>query len=81
MERYTANEAKQSLGRVLEAAQREPVVIRKHNRDAAVVISMEEYDRLRGITHAEFSAFCLRVAETAKSSGLTPSKLKQLLKD
>ncbi|MCK9589572.1 MAG: type II toxin-antitoxin system Phd/YefM family antitoxin, partial [Terrimicrobiaceae bacterium] len=59
----SANEAKQSLGRILDAVQREPVMIRKHNREAAVVMSPAEYDRLRGINVAEFSAFCDRVGK------------------
>jgi prevent-host-death family protein len=81
MKSVSANEAKQSLGRVLDAAQREPIVIRKHNRDAAIVISPAEYDRLRGINAAEFSAFCDRVGQAAGRKGLTESKLNALLGD
>lgn len=74
-----ANEAKQSLGKVLDAAQREPVLIQKHNRAAAVILSVEEYERLRGINTAEYEAFCDRVGERAKSAGLTEKKLSDLL--
>lgn len=35
-----ANEAKQSLGKVLDAAQREPVLIQKHNRAVGSWIPM-----------------------------------------
>jgi len=79
MKTMTANEAKQSFGRVLEAAQRGPVMIRKHNREAAVVVSMEEWERLRGINTAEFSDFCERIGARAKERGLTSAKLKKLL--
>lgn len=75
----SANEAKQSLGKVLDVAQREPVLIRKHNRDAAVVMSTAEYDRLRGINAAEFSAFCDRVGRRAAAQGLTERDLAKLL--
>jgi prevent-host-death family protein len=47
MKYVTANEAKQSFGQVMETAQREPVIVRKHNRTAAVIISPQEYDRMR----------------------------------
>jgi antitoxin Phd len=75
----SANEAKQSLGRILDAVQREPVMIRKHNREAAVVMSPAEYERLRGVNVAEFSAFCDRVGKRAKEKGLTEGGLKKLL--
>jgi prevent-host-death family protein len=42
----SATEAKQSLAAVLDAAQREPVVIRRQQRDVAVVLSVQEYARL-----------------------------------
>ena len=47
MRSISATEAKQSLAAVLDTAQREPVVIRRHDRDVAVVLSAEEYERLR----------------------------------
>lgn len=75
----SANEAKQSLGRILDAVQREPVLIRKHNREAAIVMSPAEYDRLRGINVAEFSAFCDRVGKRAAAQGLTEAGLAKLL--
>jgi len=74
-----ANEAKQSFGKVLDSAQREPVIIQKHNHPAAVVLSMREYDRLRGINLAEFTTFCDRVGREAEDAGLTASKLRKLL--
>lgn len=79
MKSFSANEAKQSLGRVLDLAQREPVVIRKYNRPAAVVVSPQEFDRLRGLNVAEFTAFCDEVGERARASGLTDAGLERLL--
>jgi prevent-host-death family protein len=79
MKVFSANDAKQSLGLLLDTAQSEPVLIRKHNRDAAIVISPKEYDRLRGINVAEFSEFCDRVGEKAARKGLTEAKLASLL--
>ena len=80
MKTIPANEAKQSLGRYLEEAQQEPVMIQKHNRPTAVLISAREYDRLRGINVAEFSAFCDRVGTRAKKLGLTEAGLKAILR-
>jgi len=47
MKTVPATEAKNRLGAILDDAQREPVVIRRQNRDIAVVLSMADYERLR----------------------------------
>lgn len=75
----SANDAKQSFGQVLDSAQREPVCIQKHNRATAVVLSMAEYERLRGLNVSEFEALCDAVGERAAARGLTPARLDQLL--
>lgn len=46
MVRVTATEAKNQLGRVLEQAQRSPVVIEKAGRRHSVIVSAEHYDQL-----------------------------------
>ena len=71
MRHVSATEAKQRFAAVLDAAQREPVVIRRQKRDVAVVLSPQEYDRLRALNTAEFQRFCDRVAEDAAALGLT----------
>jgi antitoxin Phd len=81
MRTVSATDAKQRLAALLDAAQREPVVIRRQNRDVAVIMSAEEYERMRDLNAAEFQRFCDRVAAQAKARGLTESALKKLLKD
>ncbi len=81
MRYVTATDAKQKLAALLDAAQREPVVIRRQKRDVAVILSTEEYDRLRAFNVAEFDRFCDRVAGKAAARGLTARKLQQILRD
>lgn len=81
MQSVTATEAKQRLAALLDAAQREPVVIRRQNRDIAVVMSPQEYDRLRALNASEFQSFCDRVAQGAAERGLTEEKLAEILTD
>ena len=81
MRTVSATDAKQRLAALLDAAQREPVVIRRQNRDVAVIMSAEEYERIRDLNAAEFQRFCDRVAVHAKTRGLTEPVLKKLLKD
>jgi len=77
----SATDAKQWLAALLNAAQREPVVIRRQKRDVAVLISADEYDRLRGLNVAEFQEFWDRVGRKAEERGLTEKKLSSLLAD
>lgn len=79
MRAVSASYAKQNLASVLDAAQREPVMIRRQNRDTAVVLSPAEYNRLRGLNIAELNELCRRVSERAAARGLTEKKLAGLL--
>lgn len=81
MRYVSATDAKQRLAALLDAAQREPVVIRRQKRDVAVLLSPEEYDRLRALNAAEFQRFCDRVAKNAAARGLTGKKLAKILAD
>jgi len=80
MRYISATEAKRDFAATLDAAQRGPVVIRRHARDHAVLISPQEYDRLRGLAVADFESFCDRVGATAIAHGLKPRELAALLK-
>ena len=75
----SASEAKQRLGAVLDAAQREPVTIRRQNREVAVVLSLGDYRRLTTLNVAEFQRFCDRVSASARTKGLTEETLNGLL--
>jgi prevent-host-death family protein len=58
MKSISATDAKQKLAALLDAAQREPVIIRRQSRDVAVVMSVREYDRIRGANDGEFERPC-----------------------
>ncbi|MGF1485332.1 MAG: type II toxin-antitoxin system Phd/YefM family antitoxin [Opitutales bacterium] len=45
---FSSNEARQTLGRVIDSAQHEPILIEKHSRPAAVILSVTEYQKRCG---------------------------------
>lgn len=81
MKSVAATEAKNRLGAILDAAQREPIVIRRQDRDIAVVLSMADYDRLRSANLRAFLDLRNEVAAEAGKAGLTDERLANLLKD
>lgn len=81
MKTVSATEAKQRFAAMIDAAQREPVVIRRQNRDVAVIVSVEDYERIRGVANEELDRLCERVSKQAAERGLTDKMLADLLKD
>jgi prevent-host-death family protein len=82
MMRYvSATEAKQRLAAILDAAQSEPVMIRRQNREVAVMLSPKEYNRLRGLNIVEFEQFCDRIGKEAATRGLTEEKLAEIIEE
>lgn len=78
MKTVGATEAKNRLGAVLDDAQREPIVIRRQDRDIAVVLSMADYERLRSGNIQAFLDLRKQVADEAAANGLTGERLNEL---
>ena len=81
MKTVAATEAKNRLGALLDDAQHEPIVIRRQDRDIAVVLSMADYERLRAGNIQAFLELRNQVAAEAASNGLTEARLNALLTD
>lgn len=81
MRHVSATDAKQTFSAILDAAQREPVVIRRQRRDIAVILSVQEYEKLTALNIAEFQRFCDRIGERAAERGMTEDRLAEILSD
>jgi prevent-host-death family protein len=79
MKSVPATEAKNRLGAILDEAQRGPIVIRRQDRDIAVVLSMADYERLRAGNIQAFLDLRSEVAAEAAAKGLTEERLSELL--
>lgn len=77
MKKISATEAKTHLGQHLEAVHAGPVFIEKKDRPVAVLLSMEEYERLRRFEDAYWTA---RAEEAEKSGWLGVEESMRLLK-
>ena len=73
METFTANDAKQKFGELIDQALQEPVSITRHGRPSVVVTSDAEYRELMALKHANLRAEVLRGFESF-GTGSAPSR-------
>ena len=69
--------AKNRFGEMLDTAQREPVIIQKHGRTVAVLLSgrdYEEYQRLVGLDDAWWGERAMKVIKRGEFLGAEKSK-------
>ncbi|MDO4683469.1 MAG: type II toxin-antitoxin system Phd/YefM family antitoxin [Lautropia sp.] len=81
MRTITASEARQGFAALIDTVRDEPVCIQRQKRDVAVLMSVEEYQRLAQLNVAEFQRFCDAVGRSAEEAGLTEDILGELLSD
>ena len=73
MTTIAAKDAKNSFGQMLDTVQREPVTIEKHGRAVAVVLSVEEYQRLEALDEAWWAARAQQAVEDGDRLGTEDS--------
>ena len=77
-------EARKQLGKLVrEAAAGEPVTIGRHGTEQAVLLSGEEYERLRRAEEeaakARFREGLSRISEAVREAGLTPDVVEEAI--
>jgi prevent-host-death family protein len=77
----SATHAKQNFAAILDQSQREPVRIQRHDRDVAVLVSAEEYEKIHQLRVKELLRFTEETSKYAESQGLTDELLGKLLAD
>ena len=77
----SAINAKNRFGQLLDAAQREPVTVTKKGRPAAVMLSVEDYERMRGAARQRLFDTIDQMHQEAAANGLSENKLDQLLQN
>ena len=81
MKEIAARDAKNRFGQLLDSAQRAPVRVTKKGRAVGVMMSMQQYERLRGAAWERLSATMDALGAQAADNGLTDEALDALLAD
>lgn len=81
MKTIAASEARKSFASVIDEAAHEPVIIRRQQRNVAVVLSMQEYERLTELNKREFQRLCDLIGQRAAAAGMNAKRLADLLRD
>jgi antitoxin Phd len=79
MQTVSATHAKQNFAALLDQSQREPVRIQRHERDVAVLVSAEEYEKIHQLRVQELLRFTEETSRYAESQGMTEEVLEKLL--
>jgi antitoxin Phd len=79
MENVSEDLLKENLLSFLDSIQNEPIAIVQSERQIAVILSIQEYERLINSNVADFQQFCDQVGQQAEAKGLTEEKLQEIL--
>jgi prevent-host-death family protein len=75
----SATHAKQNFAAMLDQSQREPVRIQRHERDVAVLVSADEYEKIHQLRVQELLRLTEETGRYAASQGMTDELLQKLL--
>ncbi len=81
MKEIAATDAKNRFGLLLDAAQSAPVRVTRKGRAVGVLMSIQHYERLRGVAWERLTATMDALGKQASAHGLTDSGLETLLAD
>lgn len=81
MKEIAVREARNQFGHLLDAAQTAPVRVTKKGRPVGVVMSMQQYERLRGAAWVRLTETMDRMGAEATARGLTDADLDTLVGD
>jgi prevent-host-death family protein len=81
MKYVSSSSARNQLAKIIDMAQREPVVIQRQGRDAAILISPADYARITKNNIDDFLAFTNKIGKRAEEMGMNEDKLTEILSE
>ena len=81
MKEMGARDAKNRFGHLIDAVQSGPVRVTKNGRAVGVMMSVQQYERLRGAAWERLTTTMDGLSKAASAKGLTEARLEALLAD
>lgn len=79
MRQVSASEVRKDFSAIMEAAQKESIVVRNNDRDYVAIISIEDFEILQRFKNERLKKLAHKMAEDAQENGLTPEILEYIL--
>jgi prevent-host-death family protein len=79
MLQVSASDLRKDIAYLMDSAQKEPVIVRKHDRDYVAIISIEDYEELVKLKNQRLKKLAREIGEEAQKNGLTPEVLQEIL--
>jgi len=77
----TSTEARQNFGEFLDKGSRQPVIVKRQNREIGAFIPMADWEKLRQLRVQELDRAVQALSEEAKANGLTEDLLSGILNE
>jgi prevent-host-death family protein len=79
MRQISASEVQKDFAYIMDTAQKEPIIVRKHDRDYVAIISMKDYEDLVKMKNLRLKKLAEDIGVEAQENGLTPEILQDIL--
>jgi|GEM_PF-3276924 len=79
MRQVSDSEVRKDFSAIMEAAQKESIVVRNNDRDYVAIISIEDFEILQRFKNERLKKLAHKMAEDAQENGLTPEILEDIL--
>lgn len=81
MQYISSTDARNNFSEVIDRANREPIIVQKKGRDAVVMISPQDYEKIRRQNVQEFQKICAEIGKSAQERGLTPEIFDEIMNE
>jgi prevent-host-death family protein len=77
----SSTEARNNFGEFLDKGSREPVIVKRQNREVGAFVPMRDLEKLRQIGLKELRQSVKELSDEARSNGLTEKILNEILEE
>ena len=79
MRQISASEVGKDFAYIIDTAQKEPIIVKKNNRDCVAIISMSDYENLVRMKNLRLKKLAEDIGAEAQDNGLTIEILEEIL--